>query len=809
METIPLEENIENIKILAKQMVKLNFGYEIDDLDQMGAEKMDHKLGSNEMEKITKNESSNNKLSITNSNKKLYRNEEDMQNLPSNFVSFKKLSLLRPKNENSNTEKIQEENSNIIKTNANLNTNLNTTTNLNSRLNTNTNNVNSNNNNISKNDNENNNNENDNDKNNDNDLYSEKNSKIYPINENSSNLSNSSNNNNIKNIENKKYNENKFINQYRDDENKFINQHRDEENKFINQYRDEENKFINHNKNDENKLKSQYRDDEKKINQKDENITVQIINPYLLKEEYNDSFDDMNINIIRNQNKYINNKIKKTKMAKSNIYERGIRGLQRKNKKLEKKREQIRNDELKDLRGTPEISPFSQFLMQKQEIYVPIDKRAAKLHSMKISQRILNEENNKIKKMKEDEEELKKDISRYKVFNQEEWDNFLENQRIWKNEIECKKKAAEIYRNNEDKKKFFKPKISNRSKSIIKDLQYGNDKCIDDVYIRLFNDFEEHKERQKLRNDQSLPSFKPKISKNSSQKNLNCKLKVPCRSGTTPFIQFNNNDNMKKKYSIMTTNLNEKKKNPKAKSEKLFCDLFNKNIDKFLTGKKTPIVKTTQGPTQPTDINTDLINSKDIILENPNEKKIIKNKSQNKIKSKVPFLPSNIKYMIEKNCELEEQSFDNSKIFKNNDKIKGITEKSNYQDGESHFIESQYYDDEDFNNIQKHYKESEEKGSNDLEMCQKDQEGTYKILSMINNNSNLNRFKSMNDFEKEKKICDYSQSEYNNEDSKFNESNLYKLNIRDSTPQLLKQDVILANKDFSDFFDIPDIENDI
>ena len=33
MERLPLEENIPNIKVLAEQMVRTNFGFEIDDLD--------------------------------------------------------------------------------------------------------------------------------------------------------------------------------------------------------------------------------------------------------------------------------------------------------------------------------------------------------------------------------------------------------------------------------------------------------------------------------------------------------------------------------------------------------------------------------------------------------------------------------------------------------------------------------------------------------------------------------------------------------------------------------------------------------
>ena len=58
-----------------------------------------------------------------------------------------------------------------------------------------------------------------------------------------------------------------------------------------------------------------------------------------------------------------------------------------------------------------------------------------------------------------------------------------------------------------NKKYLFKPKINNRSKSIIKDKQSINNSCIDEVYERLFNDYEEHKKWQKLRNEESLPSF--------------------------------------------------------------------------------------------------------------------------------------------------------------------------------------------------------------------------------------------------------------------------------------------------------------
>ena len=96
-------------------------------------------------------------------------------------------------------------------------------------------------------------------------------------------------------------------------------------------------------------------------------------------------------------------------------------------------------------------------------------------------------------------------------------------------------------------------------------------------------------------------------------------------------------------------------------------------------------------------------------------------------------------------------------------------------------------------------------------MGKKDSDGTHKIISILNNNkSGLNIYEKLSDKEKGKKFYGQSQNEtINSDDSKFVENSLYKLNIRDSTPHLIKQDIILPSKDFSDFFDIPDLEDDI
>ena len=778
MQRFQIEDNIGNIKTLAEQMVRKSLEVEINDL-----EKEKEKFQNNENDKkysYIYSISSNDPYFITDQEKRgsnaeqidLLRNNIESNLLPPNSNRLKKNSNQFSNNADiSDPGKVNKDgSSNIVNTNANLNTNINTNLNTATNLNTN--------NNINTNHNINNNTNSNNNITNENEIYSEKNSKMnIIINENSSNITS------IKS-ENKKAKKKENI--------------------------------------IENKTSESGRGKE------EDDIVVEIIDPKFLKKFDDDSSDDININID------INKKSKKSKSNKLTIYEREIKNLKRKNEKIEKKKNKIINDELRQLQPFPIIDPISEEIIKNNEIYIPIDKRAAKIHSMKISQRILNEANNKIRKMKQENEEISK-YQNSKVFDQDEWDDFIERQYQWKDEIEYKKKAAEIFRNDMNKKYLFKPKINNRSKSIIKDKQSINNSCIDEVYERLFNDYEEHKERQKLRNEESLPSFKPKISKNSSTKNLFCNLKAPCRCGTNPVINFRNNTIIKKKYSINSKTPIVNNKNPKAKSEKLFSELYNNNIvEKYLntcqSGNKKQMINKTQGPTQPTnnthsnanytEMNTDLINSKYIILENPFISPNNQN-NKNKAKSKIPFLPQNIKKMIEKKCneeaeESEERKNNNITNEINNQKIKNnnffntnkISEK-NYEEEPSNINESNYDNEE--SNIKNNLKEHEENEDEDyynVDVEQND-EKIEKKLPNINSKKDLGILEKLNDLEKTKKFYGQSQNEtINSEDSKLTENNLYKLNIRDTTPHLIRQDVILASKDFSDFFDIPDMDDD-
>ena len=831
------ESNVSNIKTLAKQMVRKSLGID-DDFDfylmNLGDNKSNDIPNDNNFSK-TKN---NNliKLIPKPAKKKIKRiSVLDIPNSDTKRTKAKNNQIISQPNL-PESKAILDRNSNTINTNtnantyrnSNINTNQNLTINVNSLLNTN------NNSNI-----EINNNANINNKNiNDDEIYSNKNSETDD--KNNKNIPNKSNSSEIDsdNIENYESNMNENINI---DKNKNSNI-----NTNINV---NTNKNNNNNKNDSSECSESVISDNKIEKNKD--IIKEKIIPPATKDYFKKNNKDEN-----NNNNNANKKIKKLKLTKLSLYEREMRNRERKMKKLEKQRNILKNEEVKELRSKPEIDINSQIVISNKEQYVPIYQRAAKLHSMKISKQILNEEKNKMKKEIEEQNILNQNKSRSKIFNQEEWDQFIERQKEWKDELQYKRKAAEIFRDNIDRQYFFKPKINSRSRSIIKDLQDANDSFIDEVFDRLFNDYEEHKERQKLRNEQSLPSFKPKItkfSKNSSQKLFYRNKKVPFRSGTNPIINIGNhniNSNKKKSFiknsnskcNTINKTENNNNKSIKAKSQKLFCDIYNNNVEKYLHIKKPSYNKNnsynnrqlsskTQGPTQPTnntnanytDINTDLVNSKYIILENPLITSINNKNKRNQIKSKRLFLPSNIKKMIEKNCVEQENEEEEDDIIKNdniqkNDKkyndfnTNGISEKSIFEEGQSNLIKSHYDDEEDikkdFQNVEEEDKENEDYYN--VNMDEIEEEETNKKLPTINESdmSIFERKTSIKNTGKNRKYCGQSQNEtINTDNSKNIENNLYKLNIRESTPHMIRQDVILPSKDYSDFFDIPDMDD--
>ena len=90
-----------------------------------------------------------------------------------------------------------------------------------------------------------------------------------------------------------------------------------------------------------------------------------------------------------------------------------------------------------------------------------------------------------------------------------------------------------------------------------------------------------------------------------------------------------------------------------------------------------------------------------------------------------------------------------------------------------------------------------------------------KQFNEVNNNTNNNlELISQREKKNEELLEKLEQSKA--KDSKSIESDksnnvdngYYKINIRDSTPNLIKENTVLASKDYSDFFDIPDFDDE-
>ena len=400
----------------------------------------------------------------------------------------------------------------------------------------------------------------------------------------------------------------------------------------------------------------------------------------------------------------------------------------------------------------------------------------------------------------EDLREIKK--HKYKKFDSYDWNKFINRQKKWNKNLQYKKRAAILLKNHEEDEKFFKPKINSRSKSIFEE---ENKNYIDEVYDRLYNDYDEHLERQKYRNQQSLPSFKPKITKCNSQKNIGYDLNKINRYESNPLMYLNG-----KNYTKKTYNLN---KSMDRKNELFIdsCKTFHNQMkrNKKFNNKFMKFINKSQPTNQQTNNNSSnincsqassgLINSKYIILDNQK-----KNEKSSKNTS-APFLPLNIKKMIENNCKENEELENINKISKQNfEKEKYKLNYSLYNMEESkEKLKNDKYNESEFESL---YAGTERIGNNLI---------NRNANSLNINNSELISQKEkeeeriVKELEKAKKIIPKSKGESLSSESNKYENNTYKINIRDSTPHLIKEDKILASKNYSDFFDIPDLEKDI
>ena len=239
--------------------------------------------------------------------------------------------------------------------------------------------------------------------------------------------------------------------------------------------------------------------------------------------------------------------------SKLNIYERAKKGIKRKENYINKKKKQ-QNKQIHDYLKVSKINKNSQDIMDKVDEYIPIQYRAAQLHNHHLFQTILNEKKIVWDKKNEEQIEYNK-IKHYKnknkkSFNENDWDDFIKSQEFWNKEKQYKVKAAEIFRDNIELVNSI-PEINIKSKKIIRNLRKNDVK--NDVYTRLFNDFDNLQERKKMRMCNSMPSFKPLLNK-SFKKSIRPKL---FQTKKTPNKTMNNFD--KKLDSYINNKLNNSK----------------------------------------------------------------------------------------------------------------------------------------------------------------------------------------------------------------------------------------------------------
>ena len=189
------------------------------------------------------------------------------------------------------------------------------------------------------------------------------------------------------------------------------------------------------------------------------------------------------------------------------------------------------------------------------------------------------------------------------------------------------------------------------------------------------------------------------------------------------------------------------------------------------------------------NISCGLNNSKYIILDNKN----INKKGKAKYNLSAPFLPLNIKKMIEKNCK------------ENNEEDLIISNKLSKQNNE----EEKYNFNHSLYNI-----ENVKEKDNDKKTNEKYNESKLDSLYIDTerNNSEKSKKYDINNNKSNSKLSKYNKKSLNTHNESIDnndiDNNMYKINIRDTTPHIIKENKVLASENYYDFFDIPDIKEE-
>jgi len=482
-------------------------------------------------------------------------------------------------------------------------------------------------------------------------------------------------------------------------------------------------------------------------------VEIEKINPDELEKESNKS-----VNLLSLENRMIN------KGRQHSIYERSLKNIKKKETKIAKQAGIKQQKILKELKSFVGMDKRSKYLVIKRGEYIPIESRAAQIHSQHLTQIILNEELKRMKKENKEEKEMSEKI--YKKYEPKEWNEFVQKCFQWKEDVSYKRKAAEIYRDKLDKKINYKPRINENSKKIMKKMTKRNP-SVDDVFTRLYKDFDEHRERQKDLEDKNLPSFNPKINNFKYQKNFEKNKRYRNNSYDNSYERFitdesKNNFFLESQITINDGKLRKKKKRAlkyvnKAKNENSKEDTINYNKS----------YKPTQTSNQTiTYMNTDMN-----INKNKYKKYLYTDNNlttETNLNTNQYYIPTDINPLTEENKIIDEINENNNSYSNNN--------KNNYFESIGEY--------EDINNK-----------NNEI-----NNECTFKKYNIKDNEERI--LKELNDA----KLLNKERIEKeNSEECKNNDNSLYKINIMETTPDNLKQNVIVPSNQYQDFFDIEEI----
>ena len=492
----------------------------------------------------------------------------------------------------------------------------------------------------------------------------------------------------------------------------------------------------------------------------EELIEIENINPEDLKDMSDDSI-----------NPFILEKNFVKKSRQHDIYERSMIYLKKRKTKLKKKQEFYLNQETKDLKKKPGMNERSIILSQGE--YIPIENRAAKLHSKRLTQIILNEEVNKLKQREKEEKEMSEKINT-RNYSPREWNEFVERCFKWKKELLYKRKAEEIKNNIQDIKINYKPRINENSKKIMRKIMNKGNTSVDDVFTRLYNDYEEHKERQQDLENKNKPSFNPIVNNSKFNKNLYQKKPYRNKSYDNSYENFVTDESKSNFFLESQITINDGKLRKKKKRALRFVNKNKSDINKK-TLEENINYNRSYKPTQATNHTTLYMNTD--------------NNMNNKIKFK--------KYMNTEN---------------------------NYMNTESHLMTNQNYLPTDINIFSDENRIIDELNENNNSLSYKKNKnknynenmGEYDDINNQSNNQSNNQNSSNRELNYEDRILkeldeakiknkERLEKNMNNEESKNNDNSLYKINVMETTPDNEKQNVIIPSNKYQDFFDIEEI----